>query len=96
MAGLGTGLIWTEVWTKKLHDSSFAAVLFNRGDWSGAGPGAPVTLKFAEIKEWASVSNKRFAVRDLWNRTDLGTFAEELTLVAPDHGVRFVKITPLP
>jgi len=73
-------------------------VLFNRGDWSGGGPGAPVTLQFGEIKEWqtlAANASQRFAVRDLWNRTDLGTFTKQLTLVAPDHGVRFVEIAPL-
>ena len=56
--------------------------------------GAPVALEFNSLPGLANASaTERFRVRDLWNRTELGVFAKQLTLVVPDHGVRLVLVS---
>ena len=56
--------------------------------------GAPVALEFNSLPGLANASAaERFRVRDLWNRTELGVFAKQVTLVVPDHGVRLVLVS---
>lgn len=57
-----SGITWTEQWAKRLADGSVAIALFNRGDWSGAGPGATVPLDFNSIPGSSSLAHC------CWNR----------------------------
>lgn len=74
-----------EVWSKPLKDGSRAVVLFNRtsGD-------AEISLSWQEIE----LSAHEAAVRDLWQKEDLGRFQSSFSAVVPPHGVVMVKITP--
>ena len=75
-----------EVWVRRLHDGSRAVVLFNRGEaeqdmtvnWTGIGYSSEMTA----------------AVRDLWQKKDLGRFRGHFTASVPPHDVIMVKVTP--
>ncbi len=71
-----------EVWVKPLADGSKAVGLFNRG-W---GP-MPVTVRFADVSAPESAT-----LRDLWARTNLGTFRESYSAMVPQHGVVIIKV----
>ena len=77
-----------EVWAGPLNDSSQAVVLLNRGD----GASEPITVRWSDI---GFPVGQSAVVRDLWNRTDIGTFADSYTSpnIAP-HAVMMLKITP--
>lgn len=73
-----------EVWAKRLADRSLAVALFNRG--SAAREVAAT---------WQSLGLAgRQTVRDLWQRTDLGTFAGEYTANVPAHAAVLLIISP--
>ena len=89
------GMYWTETWMKNMSDHSVAIVVFNRGDWAGPGPGAPVPLVWPP--QWPSRSS--IVVRDLWAQKDLGVVKnfnewhpDGFKPVVPDHGVRMFKV----
>jgi hypothetical protein len=71
-----------EVWAKKLADGSLAVALFNRGEQAGA-----VTVNWSDLQ----LTGRR-AVRDLWQRKDLGAFEQKFeTQVAP-HGAAALRL----
>lgn len=71
-----------EVWSKKLADGSLAVGLFNRSDFD------------SEVSaDWAKLGlTGRYAVRDLWQRRDLGQFEGKYTVTVPGHGVVLLRL----
>ena len=80
VADNGSGL---QVWSKRLNDGSRAVVLFNR-----SGSSANITANWSNIGLAAGSAS----VRDLWARTDLGSFSNSYTAYVPSHGVVMLKI----
>ena len=77
-----------EIWTKPLHDGSQAVVFFNRGDQK-----ALITASFAA----QGVSkNSRIRIRDLWRRTDVGTFTNTYSATVGSRAVVMLRATPEP
>lgn len=73
-----------QVYSKKLQTSGTrAVVLFNR-----TGAAANMTVNFSSLGLNASAS-----VRDLWSKTDKGTFNNSYTVNVPSHGSAIVKLT---
>jgi alpha-galactosidase len=81
---LGKGAL--EVWKKKLSGTNVVAVaLFNR---TNAAADASVT--WSEIGLPASTAT----VRDLWEKTDLGSFTDTYSAKAvPSNGIVMLKIS---
>lgn len=76
-----------EIWAGPLSDGSQAVVLFNRANIGSE----PITVKWTDI---GFPANHSALVRDLWARTDLGTFTGSYT--SPNinfHEVMMLKIT---
>jgi alpha-galactosidase len=73
-----------EVWVKPLADGCKAVGLFNRGE----SP-MPVTAYFRDVGVGDAA-----AVRDLWQKRDLGVFHSSFTAQVPSHGVVMVKVKP--
>jgi len=72
-----------EVWSKKLADGSLAVGLFNRGD-----------LEDTVTADWSKLGiTGRYAVRDLWLRTDMGRFSDRYAASVPSHGVVLLRLT---
>jgi alpha-galactosidase len=71
-----------EVWVKPLADDSKAVGLFNRGESV-----MPVTACFRDVGVGDTVS-----VRDLWEKSDLGTFKSSFTAQVPTHGVVMINV----
>ena len=72
-----------QVWVRTLADGSRAVGLFNRGDFA-----EPVTA------DWGGLGlSGRWAVRDLWQRRDLGVSAGTVTASVPPHGAVFLRLT---
>ena len=78
-----TGL---QVWSKTLSGSNVRAVaLFNRN-----GSPASITVNFADV----GVSGGQVSVRDLWQKTDLGSFSGSYTATGvPSHGVVMLRLS---
>lgn len=74
-----------QVWSKTLSDSKARAVaLFNRN-----ASAASITVKFADVALSGQV-----AVRDLWQKTDLGSFSDSYTATSvPSHGVVLLRLS---
>ncbi|HVM61683.1 MAG TPA: PKD domain-containing protein [Verrucomicrobiae bacterium] len=74
-----------EVWCKPLGTNSTtkAVALFNRSLAS-----TNITVTWSEILLPCGTAS----VRDLWARSDLGTFANSYSAVIPSHGVQLLKI----
>lgn len=74
----------SEVWSKQLGDATGtrAVVLMNR-----ATSAANITVNWSEIGLTGTA-----AVRDLWAKTDRGSFSGSYTASVPAHGVVMVKI----
>ena len=75
-----------ECWAKPLEDGSVAAMLLNRGPAS-----APVTCTWQQIglKDPSGAAD----VRDLWARSDLGSFTASYTATVESHDAVVVKVT---
>ena len=74
-----------EVWLRELHDRTRAAGLFNRGN-------APVTVEL----DWAAAGLAgKYAVRDVWQRSDLGIMDGKLSRVIAPHGAVLAKLQPV-
>ena len=71
-----------EVWARPLDDGTYAVGLFNRG------------LAPAEVSvDWKSLGTSgRQPVRDLWQRTDRGVFADRFSATVPRHGAVLLKV----
>lgn len=73
-----------ECWAKPLADGSVAAMLLNRSPSA-----ALVTCSWAEIG--LPHPGAPAAVRDLWERKDLGNFTGGYSATVPSHGAIVVK-----
>ena len=84
--GRAAGRVWNdarrEIWSRPLSDGTMAVGLFNRG----LAPHV-MTLRWSDLG-----LRGRQPVRDLWQRKDLGNFAEVFSAIVPRHGVVFVRI----
>ncbi len=75
-----------EVWAKQMNDGSRAVILFNRGtaeteisiSWEGLGYPAHLSA----------------AVRDLWEKKDLGKYTGSYSAKVPSHAVVMLKVAP--
>ncbi|MFI5182891.1 MAG: alpha-galactosidase [Vicinamibacteria bacterium] len=75
-----------EVWMKPLADGSRAVILFNRGTEAGE-----ITASWDEI---GLFPGGKAGVRDLWRKTDLGSFSGAFKAKVEPHDVAMVRITP--
>jgi alpha-galactosidase len=73
-----------EVWVKPLADGSKAVGLFNRGE----SP-MPLTAYFRDVGVGDTA-----AVRDLWQKRDLGVFHSSFAVPVPSHGVVLIRVKP--
>ena len=71
-----------EVWAKPLEGGATAVGLFNRGIES-----AKVTAKWSDI----GVTGRQ-AVRDLWQRKNLGEFDGAFSATVAPHGVVLIRV----
>jgi alpha-galactosidase len=72
-----------EVWSKKMADGSLAVGLFNRGE-----------LEDTVVADWSKLGiTGRYAVRDLWQRKDLGLFNDKYAASVPSHGAMLLRLT---
>jgi hypothetical protein len=72
-----------QVWARELKQGR-AILLFNR-----SGASSAITVRFSDIGLSGNI-----AIRDLWARTDMGTFTNSYTANAiPSHGVVMLKLT---
>jgi alpha-galactosidase len=73
-----------EVWSKILSGKNVRAVaLLNRSDGT-----ADIAVQWADL----GLPSGAAAVRDLWQRRDLGSFAGGFTATVPSHGVVLIKV----
>ncbi|MFG1807197.1 alpha-galactosidase D [Streptomyces sp. NPDC049040] len=73
-----------QVWGTRNSDGSYTVALFNLAD-------APAAV----TADWASLGfTGNAAVRDLWNKQDLGTFKNHVTEALPAHGSRLFTVRP--
>ena len=73
-----------QVWGTKNPDGSYTVALFNLGS-------APASV----TADWASFGfTGNAAVRDLWNKTNLGTYKNKITEALPAHGSRLFTVRP--
>jgi alpha-galactosidase len=70
-----------EFWAKELYDGALAVALFNRGLKDTA-----FTIQFSDLNLVGQQN-----VRDIWDRRDLGVYANSLDQTVPPHGVRFLR-----
>ena len=75
---------WLNIWSKQLSGTNVRAVaLFN-----GTTAAASITVNWSQI----SLPAGNATVRDLWARTDLGSFNNSYTVSVPAHGTVMLKI----
>ncbi|MFD5074636.1 alpha-galactosidase D [Streptomyces sp. NPDC058371] len=73
-----------QVWATKNADGSHTVALFNLGD-------SPASV----TAHWASLGfTGKATVRDLWNKSNLGTHKNKITAALPAHGSRLFTIKP--
>jgi alpha-galactosidase len=75
-----------EVWSKQLSDGSRAVVLFNRDSKE-----QQINMTWAELGYPDHLSA---AVRDLWEKKDLGNFTGKFSVQVASHGVVMVTVKP--
>ncbi|HEY1464956.1 MAG TPA: glycoside hydrolase family 27 protein [Terriglobales bacterium] len=75
-----------EVWSKQLSDGSRAVVLFNRDSKD-----QQINVTWAELGYPDHLSA---AVRDLWEKKDLGNFTGKFSAQVASHGVVMVTVKP--
>ena len=75
-----------EVWAGPLAGGDVVLLLFNR---DSAAPTA-VTATWADLGLKANVKAN---VRDVWSKTDMGTFTASFTATAEVHGVRVFRVS---
>jgi alpha-galactosidase len=74
-----------ELWMKPLADGSRAVILFNRG----SDP-AGIRVSWDEI----GLPKGNAVVRDLWQKEDIGSFADGYQGATEPHGVVMIRVTP--
>ncbi|GII57732.1 hypothetical protein Pth03_61210 [Planotetraspora thailandica] len=73
-----------QVWGAKNADGTYTVALFNMG-----------SLPAKVTGNWSSFGfGGKAAVRDLWQRKDLGTYDGSISATLPAHGSRLFKVTP--
>ncbi|MFE5140500.1 alpha-galactosidase D [Streptomyces fagopyri] len=73
-----------QVWGTKNSDGSYTVALFNLGD-------APASV----TADWAAFGfTGNASVRDLWNKSNLGTHKNRITEALPAHGSRLFTVKP--
>ncbi|MEU1529289.1 alpha-galactosidase D [Streptomyces fagopyri] len=73
-----------QVWGAKNSDGSYTVALFNLGD-------APASV----TADWAAFGfTGNASVRDLWNKSNLGTHKNRITEALPAHGSRLFTVKP--
>jgi len=77
----------TEVWGGPLSNSSYAAILLNRG-----GMDATITMEWSDL---GLEAGKMYQVKDLWKHTSLGSMKDKVSATVPSHGVKMYKLTPV-
>jgi alpha-galactosidase len=77
-----------EVWMKPLADGSRAVILFNRGTEAGN-----VSVSWEDI---GLAPGGKALVRDLWRKTEAGSFTGRFEAKVAPHDVVMVRITPAP
>ncbi|MFD4527545.1 alpha-galactosidase D [Streptomyces sp. NPDC058470] len=73
-----------QVWGSKNADGSYTVALFNLGESPAA-----VTANWASFGFTGNAS-----VRDLWNKSNLGTYQNKITATLPAHGSRLFTVKP--
>jgi alpha-galactosidase len=71
-----------EIWARPLSDGTQAVGLFNRG----LAP-REVTVEWSQLGLAGPQD-----VRDLWQRRDIGRFADKFSTTVPRHGAVFIKV----
>lgn len=77
---------YLEVWARELSGNTFAVALFNRGNETES-----ITANWTDVGLEANVTAD---VRDLWARSDLGSFTGSFTAKVVSHGIVMVKLSP--
>ncbi|MFC1437359.1 carbohydrate-binding protein [Streptacidiphilus sp. N1-10] len=73
-----------QVWGTKNADGSYTVALFNLG-----------TSPASVTADWAALGfTGNASVRDLWNKSNLGTYKSKITEALPAHGSRLFTIKP--
>jgi len=75
-----------QVWSRPLQNGDLAVILYNSGDANDVS----VSVSWPELG-WSSTD--QVAVRDLWNRADVGVVAEGYEAVLSAHDVAFLRLT---
>jgi alpha-galactosidase len=75
-----------EVWSKQMKDGSRAVILFNR-----ASGDHEITVNWEDL---GYPDHLEAAVRDLWQRKDLGRFTGKFSASVVSHGVVMVTVRP--
>lgn len=73
---------WTQVWSRKLSDGTFAVGLFNRGPEA-----ARMELPLSQL----GLSGVQ-PIRDIWQQKDLPRIGGTFSTTVPRHGVVFVRV----
>jgi alpha-galactosidase len=73
---------WTEIWSRKLSDGTFAVGFFNRGPEA-----ARVELPLSQLRLTGTQP-----IRDIWQQKDLPRIAGTFSTIVPRHGVVFLRI----
>ena len=75
-----------EVWSKQMKDGSRAVILFNR-----ASGDHEITVNWEDL---GYPDHLEAAVRDLWQKKDLGRFTGKFSATVVSHGVVMVTVRP--
>ncbi len=75
-----------EVWAKQMKDGGRAVVLFNR-----ATTDREITVEWEDL---GYPSHLEAAVRDLWQKKDLGKFTGKFSASVLPHGVVMITVKP--
>ena len=76
----------SEVWSKQMKDGSRTVILFNRGTTE-----ARIRVSWEDLGYPAHLPA---AVRDLWEKQNLGKFTGNFSAKVAGHGVVMVSVTP--
>eukprot|EP01114_Cavostelium_apophysatum_P007715 TRINITY_DN1987_c0_g1_i1.p1 TRINITY_DN1987_c0_g1~~TRINITY_DN1987_c0_g1_i1.p1 ORF type:complete len:439 (+),score=38.83 TRINITY_DN1987_c0_g1_i1:162-1478(+) len=75
-----------QVWSKPLHDGSYAIILFNPEFWYSQ------TVSISWDLIWPGIdSSVEVSVRDLWEHEDLGNFASQFSISVDPHAVVMIQ-----
>jgi len=75
-----------EVWAKQMKDGSRAVILFNRGSADHE-----ITVNWEDL---GYPNHLEAAVRDLWQKKDVGRFTGKYSATVSSHGVAMVTVRP--